>query len=288
MSVPRRVVNAIEWRLRSAAARVWLFPTATAAWLACHRRISHYTRLDEPALRATRKSDTIVIFGSGYSLNDITPLGWEAIAAHDTLGFNYFVHQDFVRCDYHLVREVARSDVGDRWKSDMASYFGMAANSPHYRDTVFLVQTGFRAINSNRAIGYGYLPVTKRVFQWRTILDRRLPSESLDRGLTHAQGALAECVNFAALVGWKKIVLAGVDLYDRRYFWLRRDEPREMIGRPSSVDGIHSTAVNGIVELMRDWREYYQPQGIELYVYNPRSLLAAVLPVWPPARAGMQ
>ena len=61
-----------------------------------------------------------------------------------------------------------------------------------------------------------------------------------------------------------------------------------MVHQPSSVDGIHSTAVNGIVELMREWREYYEPRGIELFVYNPRSLLAAVLPVWPPARDGME
>jgi hypothetical protein len=283
VSVSRRVVTAIEWRMRSAVARTRLLPRAAAASLACHRRISRYRQLDEPALRATRKSDTIVIFGSGYSLNDITPQGWEAISAHDTLGFNYFVHQDFVRCDYHLVREVARSEIGDRWKSDMASYFGMAAASPRYRDTIFLVQQGFRAINSNRAIGYDYLPVTNRIFRWRTILDQRMPSESLDRGLTHAQGTLAECVNFAALLGWKTIVLAGVDLYDRRYFWLPRDQPREMVHQPSSVDGIHSTAVNGIVELMRDWRDYYHPRGVELRVYNPRSLLAKVLPVWPAA-----
>jgi hypothetical protein len=285
---PRRAVSAIEWRLRNAAFRAWLFPRAAAAWLACRRRINRYQQLDESALRATRKSDTIVIFGSGYSLNDITPPGWQAIAAHDTLGFNYFVHQDFVRCDYHLVREVARSDVGDRWKGDMASYFGMAADNRHYRDTIFLVQRGFRAVNSNRAIGHGYLPETRRIFLWRTLLDQRLPSESLERGLTHAQGTLAECVNFAALLGWKTIVLAGVDLYDRRYFWLPRDQPREMIGRPNSVEGIHSTAVNGIVELMREWRAYYQPRGVELLVYNPRSLLAAVLPVWPPAREGMK
>lgn len=288
MNLPGRVIDALEWRLRSAAARTLLLPTATAAWLACHRRLSRYQRLDERALRATRKSDTIVIFGSGYSLNDITPAGWAAIAAHNTLGFNYFVHQNFVRCDYHLVREVARSDRGARWKSDLASYFGMAAASPHYRDTIFLMQAGFRALNSNRAIGYGYLPLTKPIFLWRTIPDGRMPSESLDHGLSHAQGTLAECVNFAALLGWRTIVLAGVDLYDRRYFWLPRDQPREMIGRPNSVDGIHSAAVNGIVELMREWREYYRARGIDLYVYNPRSLLASVMPVWPPARDGMR
>ena len=280
-----RASRAIEWRARKFFPAARRFPTTLTAWMAFHRGIRRYRVIDEAALRQTRKSDTVFIFGSGYSLNDITPDGWRAIAEHDTFGFNYFVHQDFVRIDYHLVREVARQDIGDRWKADAASYFGMAAASRHYDQTIFLVQTGLRAINGNRALGYGYVPPKNRVFLWRTIIGERLPSESLDRGLTHAQGTLAECVNFAALMGWTKIVLAGIDLYDRRYFWLPKDQPREM---NDSVDVVHSTAINGVVELMREWKAFYDARGIALYVYNPRSLLAGVMPVWPPALEAMR
>ena len=131
------------------------------------------------------------------------------------------------------------------------------------------------------AIGHRFMPLKNRVFLWRTIIGQRLPSESFARGLTHGQGTLAECVNFAALLGWKQIVLVGIDLYDRRYFWLPKDQPREM---NDSVEVVHSTAINGLVELMRDWRAFYQARGIALYVYNRRSLLAGVMPVWPAAR----
>ena len=278
MSVVIRLWRAVDWRVRKFLHAARRFPTTLAAWLALYRGISRYTVIDEAAVRATRKSDTIFIFGSGYSLNDITPEGWREIARHDTLGFNFFVHQNFIRMDYHLVREVARQDIGDRWKADAAEYFGMAKASPHYANTIYLVQSGFRAINGNRVIGHGFMPVANRVFLWRTIIGQHLPSESIDRGLVHGQGTLAECINFAALMGWKRIVLAGVDLYDRRYFWLPKDQPREM---NNSVDVTHSTALNGLVELMRDWKAYYDARGIELYVHNPRSLLAQVMPVWP-------
>lgn len=280
-----RVWRAIDWRARKFFPAARRFPTTLAAWGAFQRGIGRYRVIDEAALRQSRKSDTVFIFGSGYSLNDITADGWRAIAEHDTLGFNYFVHQDFVRMDYHLVREVARQDVGERWKSDAASYFGLASANRHYANTIFLVQTGLRAINGNRVIGHGYVPVKNRIFLWHTIIGERLPSESFDRGLTHAQGTVAECINFAALLGWKKIVLAGIDLYDRRYFWLQKDQPREM---NDSVDVVHSTAINGVVELMREWKAFYDARGIELYVYNPRSLLADVMPVWPAAREGMR
>lgn len=280
-SLPRRITLAIDWRVRKFFHAARRFPTTLAAWLAFHRRVGAHTIIDEAAVRATRKSDTVFIFGSGYSLNDITPEGWREIAQHDTLGFNFFVHQDFIRCDYHLVREIARQDIGDRWQRDNAEYFGLVNRSRHYANTIFLVQTGFRAINGNRAIGHRFMPLKNRVFLWRTIIGQRLPSESFARGLTHGQGTLAECVNFAALLGWKQIVLVGIDLYDRRYFWLPKDQPREM---NDSVEVVHSTAINGLVELMRDWRAFYQARGIALYVYNRRSLLAGVMPVWPAAR----
>ena len=38
-----------------------------------------YSTLTEVELRARRRSDTVFVFGSGYSLNDITPAGWRHI-----------------------------------------------------------------------------------------------------------------------------------------------------------------------------------------------------------------
>src|SRR5205085_9086375 len=142
-------------------------------------------------------------------------------------------------------------------------------------DTIFLVQTGFRAINGNRAIGYGLAPVRNRIFLWRTLTDRTLPSGSISEGLTHNRGTLSECVNFAALMGWRQIVLAGVDLYDRRYFWLGPEEP---LIRDATVHSQHRTA--GFVESIRAWRDSFERNGIRLYSYNPRSLLVPTLPVW--------
>ena len=69
-----------------------------------------YRALTEEELRRTRKSDTVFIFGSGYSLNDIPPEQWREIERHDTLGFNWFVHQRFVRCDYQLIREICTTE----------------------------------------------------------------------------------------------------------------------------------------------------------------------------------
>ena len=91
-------------------------------------------------------------------------------------------------------------------------------------------------------------------------------------------------MNFAYLIGWKRIVLAGVDLYDRRYFWLDRDTPRSVdVGRGAGVDDTHDRLGSGIVAELARWAAFLADEGVELSVLNPRSLLADVLPVTVPA-----
>jgi hypothetical protein len=269
-----RIVEAVRWRLRATARAARYFPVRFQAWLAFRRNVSAYRVLDEPALRSTRKSDTVFIFGSGSSLNAISPEEWRAIEAHDTIGFNWFVRERFVRCDYHFVREVVDNDLDGSWKVEVPLHFDLVRDEPQWANTTFMIQTGFRATNGNRSIGYRHVPLRNPIFLWRT-LDRLVPSPSIREGLSHSHGTLSECINFAALMGWRHIVLTGVDLYDRRYFWLGADEP---LFRDATVNAQHRTA--NIVEGIGAWRDIFEPQGIHLYTYSPRSLLARVLPEW--------
>jgi hypothetical protein len=99
-------------------------------------------------------------------------------------------------------------------------------------------------------------------------------------------------VNVAACLGWKHIVLAGVDLYDSRYFWLGPDETLEFdpvteLLKPGKINTVgngpydrHNTARNGVVQRMEAWRHHLESRGIQLSVLNPRSLLADVMPVY--------
>jgi hypothetical protein len=277
-----RVSNAIAWRVRAFRIDLWFFPVRLRAWLIFRRTAARYRFLTEGEIRQTRRSDTVFIFGSGYSLNELSPQEWREIAHHDTLGFNWFVHQRFVRCDYQLVREIGPSDLDETtWRQYLQDYFERLLSNPCFKDTVLLIQTGFRATNGNRAIGLGLIPSGRRIFLWRSLQNRDAPSLSLRRGLAHGQGTLSECINFAFLMGWTTIVLVGVDLYDRRYFWLRRDEPRP---DDPQIDLPHNTVAGGVVESVGRWRDQLAARDVHLFVYNPRSLLAGVLPVWP-ARA---
>ncbi len=240
----------------------------------------YYDQLTEERLRDTRKSDIIFIFGSGYSLNDISTYEWEYIKTHNTMGFNYFFHQNFVNVDYHLIKEGSRNDLSKKIaRRDNEYYADHINNNPRYDRTVFIIQKG---LNGNRLLGQKLLKKNSRIFRYNTT-SRNIyqpPSSSFDEGLVHGPSSLIDCVNFAAIMNWEKIVLAGVDLYDRRYFWLSEDETRDTdINRYKSYNNPHQTSERTI-SCLGKWKDLFNQKGIELYVYNPRSLLASVLPVF--------
>jgi hypothetical protein len=250
-----------------------------------------YRMLGAADLRAARRSSTVFVFGSGYSLNDITTREWSHIASHDTFGFTAFASQRWVRTDFHLLRGGLEGSL--RWRP-YAEELGQLLNSnPHFADTIFLMQGEYQAQFANQLLGYGLLRRGARVYRYRTARGEGPPTRTLDEGLRHVGGTLSDAVNAAACLGWKHIVLAGVDLYDSRYFWLGPDEtyaiddrsgllvPAERNPRGLRYDEVHSTARNGVVEIMGRWRDTLERErGIRLSVFNPRSLLTEVMPVY--------
>jgi hypothetical protein len=261
------------------------FPLRFGPWLRFVASRRAYRFVDEDALRRKRRSDTVFVFGSGASLNDLEEADWAEIGRHDTFGFNWFVHEHFVRCDFHLIRGIPDTDLDPAiWRPQLNEYFRLIRTNPCFSETTFLVQGGFRAINGNRAIGYRLLPTSSPVFHWRTNVRDSQPSRSFRSGLVHGHSTLQEAVNAAYLLGWTRIVLAGVDLYDRRYFWLAPNETRSVDVRRGAIGSeAHARASSGMVATLGHWSQLLEREGVELAVLNPRSLLADVLPVRRPA-----
>jgi hypothetical protein len=259
-----------------------LLPLRLGPWLRFVVSRRAYRYVDEAELRARRRSDTVFVFGSGASLNELDASGWAHIAEHDTLGFNWWVHQRFVRTDYHLVRGIADSDRDPSvWRPQLEEYFRLIGESAFFDEAVLLIHTGFRAITGNRAVGLRLIPKRNPVFLWRTSIRVGAPSRAFAEGLTHGQSTIQEAINAAFLLGWRRIVLAGVDLYDRRYFWLPPHQTRELDRkRGATVADEHVQATMGLVRTLGAWREWLAGEGVELDVLNPRSLLADVLPVY--------
>ena len=101
--------------------------TATSAYARDRVGRRRYRVLSVDELRATRKTDTAFVFGSGRSLVEIGASEWAAIAEFDTFSLREFPRQSWVRADYHLTSEV----------DELEAYARRLRENPLYADTVF-------------------------------------------------------------------------------------------------------------------------------------------------------
>lgn len=270
------MASAISSRLRQDAqlARHVLKPAharvATAAYLQDRLGRRRYRHLSVTELLATRRGETAFVFGSGRSLLDIKQAEWAAISQHATVSLREFPRQSWVRADYHLTSEV----------DDLEPYAWRLRENPLYAETVFVVQEGWLAHMGNELVGRGLLTPGARVFRFRrTGRGGYGPPSSTPRRLVHGYNSIFDATNFAAALGFRQIVLAGADYYNKEYFWLSEGERRTY-----ESAGIVATErwpqADAIVEMMGRWRHELAERGTELAVYNPRSLLTRHLPVF--------
>ncbi|MCB4755556.1 MAG: hypothetical protein LHV69_00740 [Elusimicrobia bacterium] len=81
-------------------------------------------------------------------------------------------------------------------------------------------------------------------------------------------------------MGYKKMVLVGVDLYDQRYFWLPYDRTRrECEEKDISVDDIYP-GIKWTIEYFRFIKPFLDERGVSVEIYNPKSLLHEVFPIF--------
>jgi len=241
------------------------------AYLRNLRAAGSYQLLSEEALRASRRSDTVFVCGSGSSVNDVTPAEWRAIEAFDVVSFREFPRQCFVRADYHVTAEV----------DDLDEYAARLRTNARYASAIFVVQKGWPAESGNNLVGRRLLPFGARLFRFtRTARGYYAPpSHSFDRGLVHGFNSSISVTNFAYLMGWRRIVLLGVDLRSKSYFWLPPEE-----SRPYEKPGLTASSPFANAEQTRDmlgeWGRLLRAEGRSLSVFSTRSLLAEALPVF--------
>lgn len=257
----------------------------------CRLNLKHYNVLSEQELVKTRRSDTVFIFGSGYSLNEISQKEWAYFQQHDIFGFTGFVYQKWVPVNYHLIRGAIEVLKGITWRPFAEEYMKILKDNSFFNNAVLLIQADHTAYFCNNLIGHQFISPGSRIFRYRTLRGSEAPSFCLRQGVVHSQGTLNDCVNLAFLMGWKQIVLVGVDLYDQRYFWLPPDQTWSFdesghskissVGmRGQRYDQIHNTVKNGVIETLSEWSKEFEKRGTRLSIYNPLSLLAGHLPVY--------
>lgn len=241
-----------------------------------------------------KKNERVFIFGSGYSLNNITQYEWDLMEkSGDTFSFNDFIKSRFIRIDYHLIREfeakrviTAKLDRNGRFSTIynfkiLKEYFNSILENPYMENTGLIYLTDMKAGQSilwRWLYGKNFL----NLGSYSNHFNRKIawpPSENLEK-IPHGNASLIDCINLSYLLGYKEIVLVGVDLYDRRYFYLDYNETRAFDeDRGFNSKDLHGTS-KGLIRHIEKWSHFLKNKGVHLSVYNPDSLLNEVIPVF--------
>lgn len=242
-----------------------------------------------------RKSgnERIYIFGSGYSLNDLSKKDWNSIrSTGDTLSFNEFYYSNFIKLDYYIFREVE------------SKYFDFIPPKIRKRfNTIFYIKKIkeiYNIINNNV-----YMEKTKYFFLcekksgasllyymlyrkslelhgfYSNYYDRTInwPISKTPQNIPHGKATLLDAINIAYLMGYKEIILAGVDLYDRNYFYLRKGETRGFDRKKGfSANDMHNT-LKHIIDTLKLWKPDLKKHGVNIKLLNPKSLLNEVFDI---------
>jgi hypothetical protein len=213
----------------------------------------------------------VFILASGASMNEITPAQWNGIGRHNTFSLSQTFRLDKVRVDYHLLAEVHDLEECARFLRDNVCF----------RNTVLIAQQGWMAIAPNEMVARRLLPHHARLFRYRRTMRGRYapPSRAFADGIVHAYNSVVDCVNISYLMGFKKIVLAGVDMYDKQYFYLPKDFTREW-----ELPGVTARSPFPYGEdtkmLFQRWNALFSAEGVQILVLNPRSIMADVMSVF--------
>lgn len=229
-----------------------------------------------------RKSDTVFIFGSGTSINELNEDDVKLFKNHDTVAFNWFLHNTKISLDFYIIRGIQSPQnlvkKNDRKKEYKLYKTLLDRNSNNYKNCTFLLQSGLRGTDSRRSISKKLLPKTAQL-AWYKVERNKLINQENSNSLIIQISTLLTALSFANLGKWKKIVLVGVDLYDRNYFWNPLCTRQLDISRGAKFSDLHSTT-NRIIPAIETWAKYLNKSDRKLMIYNKNSMLNQILPVY--------
>ena len=272
------------------------------------RRTTPLKALSSIDISSWVRSDTVFILGSGESINQISEDRWRAIGGHDSIGFNFWFLHPFVPTLYTTYAfDPDRYPPEHRdWGHDVMKKMLAEATrrSEAYESVpkiIMHVGPGTRRMLDGLPAGFLRHSFTTHTHQGlarnEEELDRLLlywrqrgafSAQRRVRGLFKYRASVTQLISLAIAMGYRRIVLCGIDVSHSRYFYGDVERYPSMAGFSSSPPlAAHITATRtesslDIVTVVRALREVVLlPQGIELYVENASSGLHPYVPEAP-------
>jgi hypothetical protein len=260
------------------------------------RRSAGIPLLEEVDLRQFKGSDSLFILGSRPSINRISDARWSEIKRHDTVGFNWWLYHPLIP-KFYFLESFEREAAPEHFecylslaRARAADYAGtikiaMELHKPGTQ-TVLALDSGFKqnlfAAHSVAvpARDENELACAFRYLQRTGSFNRAGRFSHL---LKHA-ASLTSLLVFAVKLGYKRVVLCGIDLKTSLYFFQERSLYSESWEMPSAAASQpHETdvqltwrvPVSRVVACIK--RLIYDPSEIQLLVESRQSALWPML-----------
>lgn len=258
--------------------------------------------LTHAGLAEAKTSDTLFILGSGPSINAITAERWKRIAEHDTAAMNFWLIHPFVP-KFYFYEEIVRND-----SPEMHSAFVQLAHARchDYTSTIKVAsEVHWTEAEMTKSLPeqwgwnlFAALPVNiaaRNETQLRYALDYLwqrgyFARSARFRSLVKYGSSLSMLLAFAVRMGYRNVVLCGIDLKTGAYFY----QDPELYPETRSLSFIdpkqkHLTyqrgpwlvPMDGVVKEMG--AAVLEPAGVNLFVENRSSALWPEIPEAPEA-----
>lgn len=248
---------------------------------------------------AKKKSETLYILGTGSSVNHYSPEQWQEIASADTMGLNDWIFHDFIpdmlmaeilhdmdyfpQCYYHDLEVVF--DAYKKYQTLLIYKDGVHGKKNLSKLPESVRQDFVPLYNPT-------LPILKisQIAPAIKKMSKILKNHNHLRKLMifRKRATLFSAIELAWLMGYKKIVLCGIDLNHGNYFF---DEDRAYYESKGFKLPVYTQHVGGhktnnaeisevtVSQLVKGLNEtLLKPNGVELTVGSKESALASFLP----------
>lgn len=255
--------------------------------------IKSYNNRTSKILIKNKTSDTVCIFGSGESINNIN--NWNYVKSFDTIGFNNFMIHEF-QTKFYFIEQYRAGDRNICHAKELIS-----SKKEYLKKTILFLKPRkgnvFKNVLDKLGIKYeiynlGEFYKFKDNYRY-LFLKKYINNKYISKyfNLSIGGSSIEHYTLLAARMGYKKIILCGVDLNNTRYFY--EDEKYSFINNEivkissGQIGAIHktddpnkSTSGLAVSEILRSYNDIFKDIGVNLYVENPTSKLAEFLPIY--------
>lgn len=250
---------------------------------------------DLQALREKKRDvSTAFILGTGATVNRLGPNHFKTISESFSIGINQWAVHDFIP-DVYLYEFDEDSAIEDQFlRSDVIEASPLILVLRMRSENELEIVRGRRVLEGQRFRIYGRVNVWSRTTrntpkEWDFLLRKAFTDP--DFSILPDNGAsVARALSIAVSLGFRRIVMLGVDLANTSYFWQEDDQFLIRRGLSTLISGqkgvIHETmetsnralSIADFFESISKWM--FESRDISLFSGSATSALAKFLPIF--------